>query len=61
MDFNQIDDVQKDTKYFEKDLSKIMTDYIKASGITILPLAVRALFNFLKGGSIEDTASIFFY
>lgn len=60
MEFYQTNKIQKNIKYFEKDLSSIMVDYIKASGITILPLAVRALFCFLNGNSIKNTASIFF-
>lgn len=60
MEFNQISVQAKDTKYFEKDLETIIVDYIKASGITILPLAVRAMVDLLLGGSFNSAAEIFF-
>lgn len=60
MEFNQISCKNTHTKYFEKDLERIIVDYIKASGITILPLAVRAMSDFLLGGTIENAAKIFF-
>lgn len=60
MEFNQINIQAKDIKYFEKDLETIIVDYIKASGITILPLAVRAMVGLLSGGSFNNAAKIFF-
>lgn len=60
MEFNQISCKNVHGKYFEKDLGTIIVDYIKAAGITILPLAVRAMSDFLAGGTIESTAKIFF-
>ena len=43
MEFNQINYKNSHTIYFEKDLETILVDYIKASGITILPLAWEEL------------------
>jgi hypothetical protein len=60
MEFNQICSKNTHVKYFEKDLEKIIADYIKATGITILPLAVRAMCGFLAGDTIESIAKIFF-
>lgn len=60
MEFNQLNCKDTHVKYFEKDLEPIIVDYIKASGITILPLAVRAMGILLSGGSIGNAANIFF-
>lgn len=60
MEFNQISSKKRCMKYFEKDLENILVDYIKAAGITILPLAVRAMSDFLLGGSLKSAAKIFF-
>lgn len=60
MEFNQVNNKDTHIKYFEKDLETIIVDYIKAAGITILPLAVRAMSSFLLGGILENTAKIFF-
>lgn len=60
MEFNQISYKNSHVKYFEKDLETILIDYIKASGITILPLAVRVMIKFLMGGTFEETVRMFF-
>ena len=60
MEFNQISYKNSHVKYFEKDLETILVDYIKASGITILPLAVRVMIKFLMGGTFEETVRMFF-
>lgn len=60
MEFNEINCKNSHIKYFEKDLEKILIDYIKASGITILPLAVRAMSNFFMGDTYKNVLKIFF-
>lgn len=60
MSFNQIPSKIKFIKFFENDLETIIIDYIKASGITILPLAVRAMVDFMTSGTLESSAKIFF-
>jgi hypothetical protein len=60
MEFNQINYKNSHTRYFEKDLETILVDYIKASGITILPLAVRVMIKFLMGGTFKETIQMFF-
>lgn len=60
MEFNQISCKKKNNKYFEKDLETIIVDYIKSAGITILPLTVRALSEFLLGNSLNGAAKVFF-
>ena len=60
MEFNQISYRNAHIKYFEKDLETIIVDYIKASGITILPLAVRVMIKFLMGGTFKETMQMFF-
>lgn len=60
MKFNQICSKKRNVRYFEKDVEEIIVDYIKAAGITILPLAVRAVSSFLSGGSLENVINIFF-
>lgn len=60
MAINQIKYNCNPTRYFEKDLESIVIDYIKAAGITVLPLAVRAMFQFMLGGTLKSAAEIFF-
>lgn len=60
MGFNQISYKNSHTKYFEKDLVTILIDYVKASGITILPLAVKVMIKYLTGETFRETMKMFF-
>lgn len=60
MEFNQINNTKNRIKYFEQDLESIIVDFVKAAGITILPLAVKAMSNLLTDGTFKSATEIFF-
>lgn len=60
MEFNQINDKKSCNKYFEKDLQTIIDNFIKAATITCLPLVLKAMIDFMNGGTIEHATKIFF-
>lgn len=58
--FNEICSNETKIKYFDDDLEAILGDFVKNSGMTLLPLAIKALQYFLIGKNIECIANVFF-
>lgn len=60
MEFNQINSTKGKIRYFEQDLETIIVNFVQSAGITILPLAIKAMSDFLTGGTLRSAAEIFF-